>query len=136
MSGRQTLAVIFGGRSTEHEVSVTSARGVMREADAERFDVIPFGITRGGAWLTPEETRVRLARVETGETRALGDEQGEGLFAYPRALEQLARVDVVFPIVHGTFGEEDGRSRGCWSWRTCPTWAPVWRRAAWAWTKS
>ena len=111
MSGRQTLAVIFGGLSTEHEVSVTSARGVMREADTERFAVIPFGITRGGAWLTPGETRARLARVETGDTRALGDEQGEGLFAYPQALEQLARVDVVFPIVHGTFGE-DGTLQG------------------------
>ncbi|MQC18278.1 MAG: D-alanine--D-alanine ligase A, partial [Chloroflexi bacterium] len=49
MSAKQRLAVIFGGRSAEHEVSVTSARGVMREADTERFEVIPVGITRGGA---------------------------------------------------------------------------------------
>ncbi len=111
MSERQTLAVIFGGRSTEHEVSVTSARGVMREADAERFEVIPFGVTRGGAWLTLDETRARLARVEAGDTRSLGEEQGQGLFAYPRVLERLARADVVFPIVHGTFGE-DGTLQG------------------------
>ena len=58
---RQKLGVIFGGRSMEHEVSVVSARGVMREADPERFEVVPFGITRHGAWLTPDETRARLA---------------------------------------------------------------------------
>ncbi len=111
MSERQTLAVIFGGRSTEHEVSVASARSVMREADEQRFEVIPFGITRGGAWLTPDETRARLTRVEAGDTRSLGEEPGRGLFSYPRVLEQMARADVVFPIVHGTFGE-DGTLQG------------------------
>ncbi len=111
MSERMRLGVIFGGRSTEHEVSVTSARGVMREADAERFEVIPFGITRGGAWLTPEETRTRLARVEAGESGSIGEEAGEGVFAYPQALAALATLDAVFPIVHGTFGE-DGTLQG------------------------
>ncbi len=111
MSRQQTLAVIFGGRSAEHEISVTSALSVMREADAERFEVIPFGITRGGAWLTPEETRVRIACVEGGEANSLGDEQGQGLFAYPQALGQLSHVDAVFPIVHGAFGE-DGTLQG------------------------
>lgn len=108
---RRRLAVIFGGRSTEHEVSVVSARGVMREADPERFEVIPVGITKGGAWLTPEETRARLARVEAGERRDIGDEHGGGVFAYPRVMETLREVDVVFPIVHGTFGE-DGTLQG------------------------
>jgi D-alanine-D-alanine ligase len=111
MSERQRLAVIFGGRSTEHEVSVTSARGVMREADGERFEVIPFGITRGGAWLTPDESRARLARVEAGETRSIGEEDGDGLLAYPQVLAELSSVDVAFPIVHGTFGE-DGTLQG------------------------
>ncbi len=108
---RQRLAVIFGGRSTEHEVSVTSARGVMREADAERFEVVPFGITKGGAWLTPAETRKRLERADTGETRAIGEDEGEGLLAYPQVLAELSHADVVFPIVHGTFGE-DGTLQG------------------------
>ncbi|MPZ99456.1 MAG: D-alanine--D-alanine ligase [Dehalococcoidia bacterium] len=110
-SARRRLAVIFGGRSTEHEVSVTSARGVMREADRERFEVVPFGITRRGAWLTPTETARRLERIEAGETRSLGDDEGEGVFAYPDVFEELRRVDVVFPIVHGTFGE-DGTMQG------------------------
>lgn len=108
---RQRLALIFGGRSTEHEVSVTSARGVMREADPERFEVIPLGITKNGAWLTTEETRARLARVDAGERRDIGDDAGGGILAFPEAMATLGSADVVFPIVHGTFGE-DGTMQG------------------------
>ncbi|MEI7926286.1 MAG: D-alanine--D-alanine ligase family protein [Chloroflexota bacterium] len=107
----QKLGVIFGGRSMEHEVSVVSARGVMAQADTERFEVVPFGITRNGAWLTPEETRARLARVEAGDTRSLGEDEGDGAFAYPEVMALLRQMDVVFPIVHGTFGE-DGTLQG------------------------
>ncbi len=110
-AGRERLAVVFGGRSAEHEVSVTSARSIMREADAARFEVIPFGITRGGAWLTPDETRRRMQRVEAGETRGIGDDPGGNVLAYPAVLDALRAVDVVFPIVHGTFGE-DGTLQG------------------------
>jgi D-alanine-D-alanine ligase len=108
---RERLAVIFGGRSSEHEVSVTSARSIMREADPERFEVTPVGVTRNGAWLTPEETLRRLEQVEAGETRGIGDEFGAGVLAYPEALEALRQADVVFPIIHGTFGE-DGTLQG------------------------
>ncbi|MDP6606381.1 MAG: D-alanine--D-alanine ligase family protein [Dehalococcoidia bacterium] len=111
MSGRERLGVVFGGRSPEHEVSVTSARGVMREADAERFEVVPFGITRGGAWLTPDETRRRLERVDAGETGAIGDDYGTGVLGYPDVLRELATLDAVFPIVHGPYGE-DGTLQG------------------------
>ncbi len=107
----QRLAVIFGGRSVEHEVSVASARSVMREADRARFEVVPFGITRGGMWLTPDETRQRLVRVEASERRDIGDEPGEGVFAYPEVVAALRLIDVAFPIVHGTFGE-DGTMQG------------------------
>jgi D-alanine-D-alanine ligase len=110
-SGRQRLAVIFGGRSTEHEVSVASARSIMGEADPARFDVVPFGITRGGAWLTLPETQRRLALVEAGETRAIGEDPGGSVLAYPDVLAALRTVDVAFPIVHGTFGE-DGTLQG------------------------
>jgi len=108
---KQRLAVVFGGRSAEHEVSVTSARGVMREADIERFEVIPVGITKGGAWLTEDETRARLAQVEAGERRDIGEDEGGGAFAYPEVLATLRSADAVFPIVHGTFGE-DGTMQG------------------------
>jgi D-alanine-D-alanine ligase len=111
MTDRTRLAVICGGRSPEHAVSVVSARSILREADAARFEAIAIGITRGGRWLTPDETRARLARVEAGETDTLGDEVGDGLLAQPAVLAALADVDVVFPIVHGRMGE-DGTLQG------------------------
>ncbi|MEZ4503228.1 MAG: D-alanine--D-alanine ligase family protein [Dehalococcoidia bacterium] len=111
MSARTRLAVVFGGMSPEHEVSVTSARSVMREADAERFEVIPFGISKRGRWLTPEETRARLARVEAGDTRDIGEDEARGLLASADVLAALDDIDVAFPIVHGTFGE-DGTLQG------------------------
>ncbi|MEZ4552401.1 MAG: D-alanine--D-alanine ligase family protein [Dehalococcoidia bacterium] len=111
MTGRQRLAVICGGQSPEHAVSVVSARSILREADAERFETVPFGITRGGRWLTPNETRSRLESVERGETDTLGDDVGRGLLHSPDVLLALSDADVVFPIVHGRHGE-DGTLQG------------------------
>ncbi len=112
MSPRTRLAVIFGGRSPEHEVSVVSARSVMAAADPERFEVIPFGVTRSGAWLTPDETRPRLDRIAAGDgAGSLGNEGGDALLSAAAVLEALAGVDVAFPIVHGTYGE-DGTLQG------------------------
>jgi D-alanine-D-alanine ligase len=108
---RTRLAVIFGGRSPEHAVSVVSGRSIMREADPARFEVVPFGITRGGRWLTPDETRTRLQSVEAGTTDTLGDEEAAGLFVTPEVLSALAGIDVVFPIIHGPMGE-DGTLQG------------------------
>jgi D-alanine-D-alanine ligase len=105
------MAVICGGRSPEHPVSVVSARSIIREADPERFEVIPFGITKGGRWLTPEQTGDRLARVGRGETDTLGDDLGRGVLATADVLAALSEVDVVFPIVHGRLGE-DGTLQG------------------------
>ena len=106
-----TLGVIFGGRSPEHEISVISARSIMREADADRFEIVPFGITRGGAWLTPSETRHRIDAVEAGRSRDMGHDEPEGPFADADTLAALAAVDVAFPIVHGPTGE-DGSLQG------------------------
>lgn len=108
---RQRLGVIFGGISAEHEVSVTSARSILREADAERFEVIPLGVTRGGHWLTPEESRLRLERTVGEHMRDIGADPGEGILAYPEVLEILGSLDIAFPIVHGTYGE-DGTLQG------------------------
>ncbi len=108
MSDLQRLGVVIGGESTEHEVSVSSGRSVMREADTDRFEVIPFGVTQHGAWLTPEETNRRLADPDAA---TLGGDEGAGLLGYPEVLEALRGVDVVFPIIHGTHGE-DGTLQG------------------------
>jgi len=120
--GRTAVAVLFGGRSSEHSISSATAGGVLRAIDRDRYRVIPIGITRDGAYVLedddpdkfgldpqrlpevvdngtrviwPDSTRSRELRVRdaSGEERSLGD------------------VDVVFPILHGRFGE-DGTIQG------------------------
>lgn len=108
---RLRLGVLFGGRSGEHEVSVVSAQHVMAAADRERFDVVPIGIAKSGAWLTPEETEEIMSRPEEPYRKALTVCQGDGLLARPKALETLSQLDVVFPVLHGPHGE-DGTVQG------------------------
>jgi D-alanine-D-alanine ligase len=110
---RLRLGIIFGGRSGEHEVSVVSAQHVIEAADRGRFEVVPIGITRSGAWLTPEETESVLARDEAPYRKTLDAESvaGQGLLGRPEALGVLARIDVVFPVIHGPYGE-DGTLQG------------------------
>jgi D-alanine-D-alanine ligase len=112
-TGRQRLGIIFGGRSGEHEVSVVSAQHVIAAADKERFEVVPIGIARSGAWLTPEETEAALSRDAASYQKTLDapPARGQGLLARPQALEALARVDVAFPVLHGPYGE-DGTLQG------------------------
>ncbi|MGE0686982.1 MAG: D-alanine--D-alanine ligase, partial [Dehalococcoidia bacterium] len=64
MTDRLRLGLIFGGRSIEHEVSVVSAEHVIAAADPERFEVVPIGVTRSGAWLSVDETREQLAKPD------------------------------------------------------------------------
>jgi D-alanine-D-alanine ligase len=104
------VAVLFGGRSGEHSVSLISGRSVLRFLDRERFDVVPVAITRSGAWLTARETDAALARLE-GQQFATIEAEGEGLLARPEVLRLLQEVDVVFPMLHGHQGE-DGTIQG------------------------
>jgi D-alanine-D-alanine ligase len=103
---RQRVAVILGGRSGEHEVSIASARSVMAALDPERWEVVPVGISRTGNWLAPKETRALL----DGGSRAFVD-AGQPVLHAPDALAELASCDVAFPLVHGTNGE-DGTLQG------------------------
>ncbi len=105
------VAVLFGGRSAEHEVSIVSARGVLAAMDRDRFEPAPFGITLEGELLTPGESLEALAAAERGELRALAGRGGRGLLARPEALAELASVNVAFPLVHGPNGE-DGTMQG------------------------
>lgn len=103
---RQRVAVVFGGRSGEHEVSIVSARNVMEALDRSRWEVVPLGITRSGHWMTPAETEEALAAGQ--RTFATG---GAPLLRAAAALEALAGCEAVFPLVHGTNGE-DGTLQG------------------------
>lgn len=104
------LGVIFGGRSVEHEVSVVSAMELLAHADPERFEAAPFGVTRDGRWLMPDETRRQLERDEPLFTKRL-DADVPPLAERPEVMRELAACDVVFPLVHGVNGE-DGTLQG------------------------
>jgi D-alanine-D-alanine ligase len=111
---RTRLAILYGGRSAEHQVSVVSARSVMEALDPDRFEVVPIAITREGAWLLPDRSPLELAAADGAlpEVEAAGTE----VALRPERAGALAAagggpVDVVFPILHGPFGE-DGTVQG------------------------
>jgi D-alanine-D-alanine ligase len=118
---RIRIAVVFGGRSSEHGVSAVSAGSVLAALDPERYDVIPVGITRSGQWVLADGpmdalriTGRSLPEVESGREVALrGDAaKAEVVVVDPgQAVERLGSVDVVFPVLHGRFGE-DGTIQG------------------------
>ena len=110
MARQLRVGVIFGGQSGEHEVSVVSAQHVI-EAARDRFDVTPIGVTKAGAWLTPEETARELERDDGAYRKTLSLPGDEGLLDRSEALASLREIDVAFPLIHGTFGE-DGTLQG------------------------
>jgi D-alanine-D-alanine ligase len=116
------LGLLFGGRSGEHEVSLTSAASVIKALDPEKYEIVPIGITREGAWRVGASARKLLespralpAILENGRpVTASVDPQRPALLALNSQSaggEATPAVDVVFPLLHGTFGE-DGTVQG------------------------
>jgi D-alanine-D-alanine ligase len=121
-SDKVRVAVVFGGRSSEHAISCVSAGAILSHLDRERFEVIPVGITRSGAWVLgtddPRELVISnrsLPAVDASATALAlpGDPTRGGLVVLDqeRAGEVFSGVDVVFPVLHGPFGE-DGTLQG------------------------
>ena len=113
MTSKRRIALLFGGPSVEHEVSVVSARGVASALDPARFEIVPIGITHGGRWLSPELSRQVLtsnaSRVEaSGMDGRLLIDPAAGLV---RLSSERIAIDAVFSVVHG-WGGEDGRFQG------------------------
>src|SRR3989344_4902081 len=94
-----TVGVIFGGRSGEHEVSLVSAASVIKALDKKKYHVVQIGIAKDGAWVTQKP----MAALKSGKPA----EQGSRLM--PERV--LSRCDVVFPVLHGSYGE-DGTVQG------------------------
>jgi D-alanine-D-alanine ligase len=114
-STKQRVALVYGGRSAEHSVSVVSARSVMEALDPERFEVVPVAITREGAWLLPASSPAELSTGAQGlpvvgsEGTPVALHPGRGATALDA--DALGAIDVVFPLLHGPFGE-DGTVQG------------------------
>lgn len=117
MNGKLRIAVLFGGRSGEHEVSLRSAASIMGAIDRERCEVVPVGITKTGRWLLPADVDRTLAAgtVEEGAGQPVtlaGGEGGPNLVALDAGGAPAAQaVDAVFPVLHGPNGE-DGTVQG------------------------
>jgi D-alanine-D-alanine ligase len=140
MAKKIRVGVLFGGRSGEHEVSLLSAASVLDNIDKKKYDVVPIGITKEGRWLTSSHAESLLRGEHKDDTHLrAGDPQatstaavlakGEGVLVPPQptsdssslipfeseassdtSLRPIA-VDVIFPVLHGTFGE-DGTIQG------------------------
>lgn len=109
------VAVLFGGRSGEHEVSLMSARNVLAALDPAKYEVTQIGITHDGVWLTGEDV---IGKFERGELRDLEqailapDPTLSGVYVVRNTNHvKAADIDVYFPVLHGTFGE-DGTIQG------------------------
>ncbi|HUB54499.1 MAG TPA: D-alanine--D-alanine ligase family protein [Mycobacterium sp.] len=121
--GRIRVAVVFGGRSNEHAISCVSAGSILRNLDPERFEVVAVGITPDGSWVLTDGDPDALAitnRQLPGVSSESGTEltlaadprrAGQLVSLSPGGAEVLASVDVVFPVLHGPYGE-DGTIQG------------------------
>ncbi|MFC1477554.1 D-alanine--D-alanine ligase family protein [candidate division KSB1 bacterium] len=112
------LGLIFGGRSSEHEVSVTSARSMMEVIDPEKYDIQLVGITPEGRWVAGANARRLLEgkKAGPGETALLPQYPGNNRLVLENMPERTAagstiEIDVFFPLLHGTYGE-DGTIQG------------------------
>src|SRR4051794_41077251 len=117
------VAVVFGGRSSEHAISCVTAGSVLQAIDRERYDVVPVGIARDGRWVLESADPARLV-IGTGEdlpevdsslpVLSIANDGGAGSLVVHDAGDVprvLGTVDVVFPLLHGPFGE-DGTVQG------------------------
>ncbi len=135
MTKKLRVGILFGGRSGEHEVSLLSAASVLKAIDRKKFDVVPIGITKDGHWLAAGDARHLLdgdqsplaERLRAGDAEATPGakllQEGIPTLLAPEPAEARAELalggarppaqnlDVVFPVLHGTFGE-DGTIQG------------------------
>jgi D-alanine-D-alanine ligase len=117
------VGVIFGGRSGEHEVSIRSARAIVESIDQRKFEVVPIAITKEGKWLAPASSaqllpptvheRMAANGPATGDVALIGDPSHRGLISLANNSQSFVaeKLDVVFPALHGTYGE-DGTLQG------------------------
>jgi D-alanine-D-alanine ligase len=120
MSERIRVAVIFGGRSSEHEISCISAGSVLRAIDRDKYEVVPIGITHEGKWVLEADNPQRLVaadgvfpQVDSTNPAILftPDPSATHFVVQSDVPHVLSQVDVVFPVLHGPWGE-DGTIQG------------------------
>lgn len=140
---KMRVGIVFGGKSAEHEVSLQSAKNIVEAIDKSRFDVVLLGIDKQGLWhindagnyLLNAQDPARIAlRPSTVTLAQIPGREAQQLINAESG-QPLAAIDVIFPIVHGTLGE-DGSLQGCCAWRICRSSAPMCWALRPVWTKT
>ncbi len=108
MGRKLRVGVVFGGRSGEHEVSLVSAKGIMGAMDKNKYEIIPIGITKEGRWITKGDPMKVLEARAYEPPRSEIDKEGELISGIQ---DDFPQVDVIFPVLHGPYGE-DGTVQG------------------------
>jgi D-alanine-D-alanine ligase len=121
MNNKLRIAVVFGGRSGEHEVSLMSARSVLSALDPGKYEITQIGITKEGIWLAGDNVleAMQAGKLSDGNQKQvviLPDQAHNRLWEIrshgsSMELNPLSKMDVIFPVLHGTFGE-DGTLQG------------------------
>jgi D-alanine-D-alanine ligase len=119
MSRKISVVILFGGKSAEHEISLQSAKNIIEAIDKEKYEIIPIGIDKDGHWYLKDASNIFISENDpnsikinqAGERIALiQGEKGERLINLSTK-QSVGEVDVIFPILHGPFGE-DGAVQG------------------------
>ncbi len=127
------LGVIFGGRSGEHEISIRSAKTVIEQIDKDKYEVIPIAISQAGNWLNPKESlklfsaptqkllNENIVNYSSNAIALIGDTKYKGLTGLETSgkKENSTPIDVIFPVLHGTYGE-DGTIQGLFEMADIP----------------
>ncbi len=119
MAKKIRVGILFGGRSAEHEVSLQSAKNIIDAIDTNKYEVVLIGIDKKGQWHLNEESRFLLPETESGlpelpekgENLALVPGKGDEQLVALSGQRRLGALDVIFPVLHGPFGE-DGTVQG------------------------
>ncbi len=119
MKNKLKIGILFGGKSAEHEISISSASSIIEAINKEKYEAIPIGITKDGRWLSPQESQIAIetGKIEGHDMIAWKSKPDENPFIilnkkdHKRRYSYLERLDVIFPVLHGPFGE-DGTVQG------------------------
>src|SRR5690606_18227327 len=119
MGKKKTVGIFFGGQSAEHEISLLSAKNIIEAIDKEKYELELVGIDKKGKWLTVDEVDLLLNSSDPKNIRL--QDKGQPIGIVPGATDYqlinsianspLKKLDVIFPVLHGPFGE-DGTLQG------------------------
>ena len=109
---KKKVAVLFGGCSEEHDVSIKSAKEIWKYIDTEKYDPVYIGISRSGEWKLCEKPTADWDEKTTQRVILSTNKQDKGMLVLKDGTYELVPLDVVFPMIHGKMGE-DGTIQGC-----------------------